>query len=390
MVPEVLSQPAEAGGSVGIVTPQTIVIDTPLLLACGRSLPRFELVIETYGTLNAARSNAVLICHALSGDHHAAGFHSADDRKPGWWDSAIGPGKPIDTNRFFVVCLNNLGGCRGSTGPTTINPETGALWGPDFPIVTVRDWVASQALLADQLGIDAWAAVIGGSLGGMQVMQWTIDCPTRIRHALVIAAAPRISAQNIAFNEIARQAILSDPEFHGGRYIEAGARPERGLKLARMLGHITYLSDTAMRARFGRILRDGDGQYNFNYDVEFEVESYLRHQGNSFVDRFDGNTYLLMTKALDYFDPAREYGDDLAAAFRQAQAKFLVVSFSVDWRFSPARSREIVNALIAAGRDVSYARIDSQLGHDDFLMPIPQYHAVLRNYLDRVALEVGS
>lgn len=390
MVPEVLSQPAEAGGSVGIVTPQTIVIDTPLLLACGRSLPRFELVIETYGTLNAARSNAVLICHALSGDHHAAGFHSADDRKPGWWDSAIGPGKPIDTNKFFVVCLNNLGGCRGSTGPTTINPETGALWGPDFPIVTVRDWVASQALLADQLGIDAWAAVIGGSLGGMQVMQWTIDCPTRIRHALVIAAAPRISAQNIAFNEIARQAILSDPEFHGGRYIDAGARPERGLKLARMLGHITYLSDTAMRARFGRILRDGDGQYNFNYDVEFEVESYLRHQGNSFVDRFDGNTYLLMTKALDYFDPAREYGDDLAAAFRQAQAKFLVVSFSVDWRFSPARSREIVNALIAAGRDVSYARIDSQLGHDDFLMPIPQYHAVLRNYLDRVALEVGS
>nr|WP_275949538.1 homoserine O-acetyltransferase [Nevskia ramosa] len=384
-----MSQPAEAGGSVGIVTPQTIVIDTPLLLACGRSLPRFELVIETYGTLNAARSNAVLICHALSGDHHAAGFHSADDRKPGWWDSAIGPGKPIDTNKFFVVCLNNLGGCRGSTGPTTINPETGALWGPDFPIVTVRDWVASQALLADQLGIDAWAAVIGGSLGGMQVMQWTIDCPTRIRHALVIAAAPRISAQNIAFNEIARQAILSDPEFHGGRYIEAGAKPERGLKLARMLGHITYLSDTAMRARFGRILRDGDGQYNFNYDVEFEVESYLRHQGNSFVDRFDGNTYLLMTKALDYFDPAREYGDDLAAAFRQAQAKFLVVSFSVDWRFSPARSREIVNALIAAGRDVSYARIDSQLGHDDFLMPIPQYHAVLRNYLDRVALEVS-
>ncbi len=390
MVPEVLSQPTEAGGSVGIVAPQTIVIDTPLLLACGRSLPRFELMIETYGRLNAARSNAVLICHALSGDHHAAGFHSADDRKPGWWDSAIGPGKPIDTNKFFVVCLNNLGGCRGSTGPTTINPETGALWGPDFPIVTVRDWVASQALLADQLGIEAWAAVIGGSLGGMQVMQWTIDCPTRIRHALVIAAAPRISAQNIAFNEIARQAILSDPEFHGGRYIEAGARPERGLKLARMLGHITYLSDTAMRARFGRILRDGDGQYNFNYDVEFEVESYLRHQGNSFVDRFDGNTYLLMTKALDYFDPAREYGDDLAAAFRQAQAKFLVVSFSVDWRFSPARSREIVNALIAAGRDVSYARIDSQLGHDDFLMPIPQYHAVLRNYLDRVALEVGS
>ncbi|MCX7061436.1 MAG: homoserine O-acetyltransferase [Gammaproteobacteria bacterium] len=381
---------AVAADSVGVVTPRKVAIATPLLLACGRVLPGFELMVETYGVLNAARSNAVLICHALSGDHHAAGYHSADDRKPGWWDSAIGPGKPIDTTKFFVVCLNNLGGCRGSTGPTTINPETGALWGPDFPIVTVRDWVASQALLADHLGIDAWAAVIGGSLGGMQVMQWTIDCPNRVRHALVIAAAPRISAQNIAFNEIARQAILSDPDFHGGRYIEAGAKPERGLKLARMLGHITYLSDTAMRARFGRMLRDGDGQYNFNYDVEFEVESYLRHQGNSFVDRFDGNTYLLMTKALDYFDPAREYGDDLASAFRTATAKFLVVSFSVDWRFSPARSREIVNALIAAGRDVSYARIDSQLGHDDFLMPIPQYHAVLRNYLDRVAAEAGS
>lgn len=381
---------AVAADSVGVVTPRRIAIATPLLLACGRRLNGFELMVETYGELNAARSNAVLICHALSGDHHAAGFHSADDRKPGWWDSAIGPGKPIDTTKFFVVCLNNLGGCRGSTGPTTVNPETGALWGPDFPIVTVRDWVASQALLADHLGIDTWAAVIGGSLGGMQVMQWTIDCPNRVRHALVIAAAPRISAQNIAFNEIARQAILSDPDFHGGRYIEAGARPERGLKLARMLGHITYLSDTAMRARFGRMLRDGDGQYNFNYDVEFEVESYLRHQGNSFVDRFDGNTYLLMTKALDYFDPAREYGDDLAAAFRTATAKFLVVSFSVDWRFSPARSREIVNALIAAGRDVSYARIDSQLGHDDFLMPIPQYHAVLRNYLDRVAAEIAA
>ncbi|MCX7073135.1 MAG: homoserine O-acetyltransferase [Gammaproteobacteria bacterium] len=381
---------AVAADSVGVVTPRRIAIATPLLLACGRVLPGFELMVETYGTLNVARSNAVLICHALSGDHHAAGYHAADDRKPGWWDSAIGPGKPIDTTKFFVVCLNNLGGCRGSTGPTTINPETGALWGPDFPIVTVRDWVASQALLADHLGIDVWAAVIGGSLGGMQVMQWTIDCPNRVRHALVIAAAPRISAQNIAFNEIARQAILSDPDFHGGRYIEAGVRPERGLKLARMLGHITYLSDTAMRARFGRMLRDGDGQYNFNYDVEFEVESYLRHQGNSFVDRFDGNTYLLMTKALDYFDPAREYGDDLAGAFRTATARFLVISFSVDWRFSPARSREIVNALIAAGRDVSYAMIDSQLGHDDFLMPIPQYHAVLRNYLDRVAAESAS
>ncbi|GAC1632472.1 MAG: homoserine O-acetyltransferase [Nevskia sp.] len=379
-----------AVNSVGLVTPRRVAIDTPLTLACGRSLPRHELMIETYGALNAARSNAVLICHALSGDHHAAGFHSADDRKPGWWDSAIGPGKPIDTDRFHVVCLNNLGGCRGSTGPMTIDEETGALWGPDFPIVTVRDWVQSQALLADRLGIAAWAAVIGGSLGGMQVMQWTIDLPERVRHALVIAAAPRISAQNIAFNEIARQAIRSDPEFFEGRYVEQGQKPVRGLKLARMLGHITYLSDTAMRARFGRLLRDDDGQFNFNYDVEFEVEGYLRHQGNTFVDRFDANTYLLMTKALDYFDPAREHNDDLAAAFRRATAKFLVIAFSVDWRFSPARSREIVKALVAAGRDVSYAVIDSQLGHDDFLMPIPQYHAVLKNYLDRVALECGT
>jgi homoserine O-acetyltransferase/O-succinyltransferase len=373
--------------SVGVVMPRKVAIEQPLTLACGQTLPRHDLMIETYGTLNATASNAVLICHALSGDHHAAGFHSDEDRKPGWWDSAIGPGKPIDTRRFFVVCLNNLGGCRGSTGPTTINPETGQLWGPDFPIVTVRDWVQSQALLSDRLGIQRWAAIIGGSLGGMQVMQWTIDLPARVRHALVIAAAPRISAQNIAFNEIARQAIRSDPEFHDGHYVAHNVRPERGLKLARMLGHITYLSDSAMRERFGRLLRDGDGQFNFNYDVEFEVESYLRHQGNSFVDRFDANTYLLMTKALDYFDPAREYGDDLSVAFRKARAKFLVVAFSVDWRFSPARSREIVKSLVAAGRDVTYAVIDSRLGHDDFLMPIPQYHAVLRNYLNRVADE---
>ncbi len=385
-----MSAAFNAEGSVGLVTPRSVAIETPLTLACGQTLSRFDLMVETYGELNAARSNALLICHALSGDHHAAGFNSPEDRKPGWWDSAIGPGKPIDTERFFVVSLNNLGGCRGSTGPTTVNPATGELWGPDFPIVTVRDWVNSQALLADHLGIASWAAIVGGSLGGMQVMQWAIDLPARVRHALVIAAAPRVSAQNIAFNEIARQAIRSDPDFHGGRYIAHGARPERGLKLARMLGHITYLSDAAMRERFGRLLRGGDGVYNFNYDAEFEVEGYLRHQGNAFVDRFDANTYLLMTKALDYFDPAREHGDDLASAFRLAQAKFLVVAFSVDWRFAPARSREIVKALVAAGRDVSYAVIESQLGHDDFLMPLTQYQAVLHNYLDRVALECGQ
>ncbi|HVT35867.1 MAG TPA: homoserine O-acetyltransferase [Nevskiaceae bacterium] len=372
---------AAGEGGVGRVQPQKIVIGQPLLLDCGRTLPRHELMVETYGTLNAAKSNAILICHALSGDHHAAGWYDANDRKLGWWDNVIGPGRPLDTERFFVVCLNNLGGCKGSTGPNTANPDTGAPWGPDFPLLTVRDWVRSQALLADQLGIAQWNAAIGGSLGGMQVMQWAIDLPQRIRHGIVIAAAPRISAQNIAFNEIARQAILSDPDFHGGRFYDKGVVPSRGLKLARMLGHITYLSDEAMRAKFGRELKAN--QMSFNYDVEFEVESYLRYQGQSFVDRFDANTYLIMTKALDYFDPAREFGGDLVAAFRRAQAKFLVMAFSSDWRFSPARSREIVKALVDAGRDVSYALIESQLGHDDFLMPIPQYHRVLGSYLRR-------
>lgn len=371
--------------SVGLVTPRKISIDQPLALDCGRTLARHELVVETYGTLNVRASNAILICHALSGDHHAAGFHSIDEKKPGWWDNCIGPGKPIDTNRFFVVSLNNLGGCRGTTGPSSINPETGKPWGPDFPLLTVRDWVRSQAMLADHLGIRQWAAVIGGSLGGMQVMQWAIDLPDRIRNAVVIAAAPKISAQNIAFNEIARQAILSDPDFHGGRFYTHDVVPSRGLKLARMLGHITYLSDNAMRAKFGRELKAATP--SFNYDVEFEVESYLRHQGQVFVDRFDANTYLIMTKALDYFDPAREFGDDLAAAFRQAKAKFLVMAFTSDWRFSPARSREIVKSLVTAGRDVSYALIDSQLGHDDFLMPLPQYHRVLGSFLARITEE---
>ncbi|HUS23582.1 MAG TPA: homoserine O-acetyltransferase [Candidatus Binatia bacterium] len=377
-----------AAGSVGLVTPRKIAIERPLTLDGGRSLPRHELMVETYGSLNAARSNAVLVCHALSGDHHAAGVHDAVDAKPGWWDNCIGPGKPLDTDRFHVVALNNLGGCRGSTGPNTPNPDTGKFWGPDFPIVTVRDWVRSQALLADELGIRRWAAVIGGSLGGFQAMQWAVDFPDRIGHAIVIASAPRLSAQNIAFNEIARQAILSDPEFHGGHFYEHGVVPSRGLKLARMLGHITYLSDEAMRAKFGRVQREA--QFRFDYDVEFEVESYLRHQGQSFVDRFDANTYLLMTKALDYFDPAREHGQDLAAAFARAAAKFLVIAFTSDWRFSPQRSREIVRALVQAGRDVSYALVDSQLGHDDFLMTQPEYHRILRTYFDRIAAEVRT
>ncbi len=374
--------------SVGLVTPQSIAFTDALPLVSGRTLPAYEIVYETYGTLNTARDNAVLICHALSGDHHAAGFHSEDDAKPGWWDNCIGPGKPIDTERFFVVSPNNLGGCKGSTGPTSVNPETGRVYGPDFPIVTVKDWVESQARLADRLRITRWAAVIGGSLGGMQALQWAIDYPERIRHAIMIAAAPKLSAQNIAFNEVARQAILSDPDFHEGRYIEAGAVPRRGLMLARMLGHITYLSDAGMGDKFGRELRDGGISYGF--DVEFQVESYLRHQGRSFVERFDANTYLLMTKALDYFDPAADFDHDLARALRDVTAKFLLISFTTDWRFSPARSREIVKALLDCDKDVTYAQIEAEHGHDAFLVPIPRYFDILRGYLRRVAEEPGA
>lgn len=368
--------------SVGIVEPKTARFSEPLALDCGRSLPSYELVYETYGQLNDECSNAVLICHALSGDHHAAGFHAETDRKPGWWDSAIGPGKPIDTDRFFVVCLNNLGGCKGSTGPLSIDPASGKPYGPDFPIVTVKDWVHAQYRLMQYLGLSGWAAVIGGSLGGMQALQWSITYPEALAHAIVIAAAPRLSAQNIAFNEVARQAIITDPEFYGGRYADHNALPRRGLMLARMLGHITYLSDDAMRAKFGRELRAGQVQYGF--DVEFQVESYLRYQGTSFVDRFDANTYLLMTKALDYFDPAQASNDDLVAALAEVKAHFLVVSFTSDWRFSPERSREIVRALLASGKQVSYAEIESNHGHDAFLMTIPYYHRVLAGYMANI------
>ena len=370
--------------SVGLVETQFKTIDKPLSLDCGRTLPKFTLAYETYGTLNAHRSNALLICHALSSDQHAAGYHDAQDRKPGWWDNCIGPGKPFDTDRFFIVCPNNLGGCKGSSGPVAENPATGKPYGADFPIVTVHDWVVSQNLLAEALGIAQWAAVIGGSLGGMQVMQWAIDFPQRLRHALVIAAAPRLTAQNIAFNEVARQAIFSDPEFHQGHYYERDTLPRRGLMLARMLGHITYLSDDAMRDKFGRDLREG--KLNFGFDVDFQVESYLRYQGKSFVDRFDANTYLIMTKALDYFDPAVNFDNDLAKAFKETDAGFLVVSFTGDWRFSPSRSREIVGALIAAGKEVSYLEIKAELGHDAFLMAIPEYHNALRAYLGNIEI----
>nr|WP_300315582.1 homoserine O-acetyltransferase [Halomonas sp.] len=373
--------------SVGLVTPQTAHFDDPLLLVCGKTLPSYDLVYETYGTLNAERSNAVLVCHALSGHHHAAGYHSETDRKPGWWDTHIGPGKSIDTNRFFVVSLNNLGGCHGSTGPSSTNPETGRLWGPDFPLVTVSDWVNSQVRLADHLGIERFAAIVGGSLGGMQVLQWTLSYPERLASAVVIAATPKLSAQNIAFNEVARQAIRSDRDFHDGWYGEHDTLPRHGLRLARMVGHITYLSEDAMGTKFGRELRFDD--LNFGFDVDFEVESYLRYQGDAFSTSFDANTYLLMTKALDYFDPAAAYQGDLAKAVAPAQCPFLVVSFSTDWRFPPSRSKELVNALIRSGKSVSYANIDSPHGHDAFLMPEPRYQDVFSSFMTRIAEQLG-
>ncbi|WXL25368.1 homoserine O-acetyltransferase [Ectopseudomonas mendocina] len=369
--------------SVGLVTPQVVHFAEPLALACGRSLADYQLMIETYGELNAARTNAVLICHALSGHHHAAGYHSVDDRKPGWWDSCIGPGKAIDTNKFFVVSLNNLGGCNGSTGPASINPATGKPFGAEFPVMTVEDWVHSQARLADHLGIEQWAAVVGGSLGGMQALQWTISYPERVRHCLAIASAPKLSAQNIAFNEVARQAILTDPDFNEGRFQEKGVIPKRGLMLARMVGHITYLSDDAMGEKFGRELKTDKLNYDF-YSVEFQVESYLRYQGEEFSTRFDANTYVLMTKALDYFDPAAAHDGDLAKTLANVKADFCIMSFTTDWRFSPARSREIVDALTAARKNVSYLEIDAPQGHDAFLMPIPRYLQAFNSYMQRI------
>ncbi|HLP98124.1 MAG TPA: homoserine O-acetyltransferase [Sideroxyarcus sp.] len=371
--------------SVGIVSAQRAVFDTPLTFKSGAVLPRFELVYETYGTLNADKSNAILICHALSGHHHVAGYYEGDSKNIGWWDNMVGPGKPIDTLKFFVIGLNNLGGCHGSTGPSSIDPQTGKPYGSSFPVITVEDWVESQARLADHLGIEKFAAVIGGSLGGMQAMQWALAYPERVRHVLAIATAPHLTAQNIAFNDVARNAILTDPEFHGGDFYQHGVVPTRGLRLARMLGHITYLSDDAMADKFGRELRHG--KLNFSYDIEFQIESYLRYQGDKFAAYFDANTYLLMTKALDYFDPARELDGDLNRAFAAARAKFLVVSFTTDWRFSPERSREIVHALLHNKRDVSYAEISSQHGHDSFLMEDERYFAVMNNYLNNIAEE---
>ena len=370
--------------SVGIAIPQRFHSDQPLTLKSGAQLPGFELAFETYGTLNAARSNAVLVCHALSGSHHVAGVYRDNPDNVGWWDNLVGPGKPLDTRKFFVVGVNNLGGCYGSTGPLSINPQTGKRYGADFPLVTVEDWVAAQARLADYLGIETWAGIIGGSLGGMQALEWTLQFPDRIRHAIAIASAPKLSAQNIAFNEVARQAILSDPDFHGGHYADHGVLPKRGLRLARMIGHITYLSDSQMDEKFGRQLRHDE--HKFSYDVDFEIESYLRYQGDKFAGFFDANTYLMTTKALDYFDPAFAYDGDLAAALSRAKADFLVASFSTDWRFSPARSREIVFALLKNRRRVAYAEIDCDAGHDSFLLDDAHYHAVLRAYLENITV----
>ncbi|ANQ87130.1 homoserine O-succinyltransferase MetX [Azoarcus olearius] len=368
--------------SVGTVAPQTAHFDEPLPLRSGGTLAGYDLVYETYGQLNAARSNAVLVCHALSGSHHVAGVYADDPRNVGWWDNLVGPGKPLDTRKFFVIGVNNLGGCYGSTGPGSVNPATGRPWGADFPFVTVEDWVDAQARLADRLGIQRFAAIVGGSLGGMQALSWTLQYPERVGHAAVIASAPKLTAQNIAFNEVARQAILTDPDFHGGHYYEHGVVPARGLKLARMVGHITYLSDDSMGEKFGRSLRHGKAVYS--YDVEFEIESYLRYQGDKFAGYFDANTYLLTTKTLDYFDPAFEHGGNLNAALARASADFLVVSFTTDWRFSPARSREIVYALLHNRRNVSYAEIDCPAGHDSFLLDDPQYHALLSAWFDRI------
>ena len=386
--------------SVGIVSPRCIHFDEDLALRSGKTLSGFDLMIETYGELNQDRSNAILICHALSGDHHAAGFHSESDAKPGWWDHCIGPGKAIDTNLFFVVALNNLGGCAGSSGPTSLNPETGKIYGPDFPVVTVRDWVKSQVMLSDRLGIEQWAAVVGGSLGGMQVLRWAISYPERLRHAVCIAAAPKLSAQNIAFNEVARHSIINDPNFHDGHYLEANTYPKLGLMLARMVGHITYLSDSAMREKFGRadtgiesstsnFGRDlRSGKLSFGFNVDFQVESYLHYQGERFSENFDANTYLLMTKALDYFDPSVDFDGDFSAALQQANCKFLVISFSTDWRFPPERSREIVNDLLKAGKEVSYLEVEADQGHDAFLLPIPRYINALKAYLKRAHTEI--
>jgi len=380
-----MSTPSDSisAGSVGIVTPRLLRFDAPLQLSSGAAINGYSLMCETYGELNAARTNAVLICHALNASHHVAGTNADDPGALGWWDNMVGPGKPVDTNRFFVVGVNNLGSCFGSTGPMSTDPSSGKPYGASFPVVTVEDWVNAQARLADMLGIERWAAVMGGSLGAMQALSWTIQYPERIAHCVAIASAPKLSAQNIAFNEVARTAIRSDPDFHGGDYYAHATVPKRGLRVARMIGHITYLSGEDMAEKFGRAMREA--HYQFHYEIEFEVERYLRYQGDKFSEYFDANTYLLITRALDYFDPAKATNGDLAAALKPARAKFLLAAFTTDWRFPPERSREIVEALIDNGCDVAYAEIDAPHGHDAFLLDDPRYHRVVRSYFDNIA-----
>ena len=372
------------GRSVGEVSPQSFHFDEPLPLRSGASFGPYDLMVETYGQLNAERSNAVLVCHALNASHHVAGTYAGQAKSEGWWDNLIGPGKPLDTDRFFVIGVNNLGSCFGSTGPMHVNAATGRAWGADFPVVTVQDWVDAQARVVERFGISKLAAVLGGSLGGMQALDWALRYPERLSHCIAIATAPNLSAQNIAFNEVARRAIVTDPDFHGGHFYAHGVVPKRGLRVARMIGHITYLSDDVMAEKFGRELKGGALGYS-TQEIEFQIESYLRYQGDKFSDYFDANTYLLITRALDYFDPAAEHGGDLTRAFAAARAKFLVASFTTDWRFSPARSREIVKALLDNKLDVSYAEIDAPHGHDAFLLDDPRYHGVLRAYFERIA-----
>jgi homoserine O-acetyltransferase len=381
-----------------VATPQSMHFAPALELASGAHLRDYDLSFETYGQLNEARTNAVLVCHALNASHHVAGVYLDErgqikPRSEGWWDVLIGPGKPLDTNRFFVIGVNNPGSCFGSTGPMHRNPDTGEVYGADFPVLTVEDWVRAQARLLDALGIEQLAAVIGGSLGGMQALSWTLQYPERVRHAVVVASAPNLTAENIAFNEVARRAIVTDPDFHGGHFYRHGVVPKRGLRIARMIGHITYLSDDVMNEKFGRQLRAqldqaaADPQYRFTtQDIEFEIESYLRHQGDKFAEYFDANTYLLITRALDYFDPARQFGGDLTQAFSRARARFLLVSFTTDWRFSPRRSRELLKALLDNQREVSYAEIDAPHGHDAFLLGDPRYLSVVRTYFEQVRL----
>ena len=372
-----------------IATARSMTFDAPLVLQSGASVRGYSLAYETYGTLNAERSNAVLICHALNASHHVAGVYEGQPRSEGWWDDMIGPGKPVDTNRFFVIGVNNLGSCFGSTGPMHVSPDTGRVYGADFPVVTVEDWVNAQARLLDVLGVAQLAAVMGGSLGGMQALSWTLQHPERVRHAVVVASAPNLTAENIAFNEVARRAIVTDPDFYGGHFYAHGVVPKRGLRIARMIGHITYLSDDVMNEKFGRQLREAvlDSASGYRYstqEVEFQIESYLRYQGDKFAEYFDANTYLLITRALDYFDPARAHGGDLTAALARAACKFLLVSFTTDWRFSPARSREIVKALVANRREVSYAEIDAPHGHDAFLLDDPRYLEAVRAYFANI------